>query len=316
MSWATLSFVATLLLSFVQAIAVPRPTGDDGPAGGDNTQSTRTSQPWQSRRGDDKLRSYAIHLVQDISITMRQRSAALSVITPQKIQPIRYDDAGGQSGPNDLAFSQLLAHVNQGAIWASVLLTVDPSLLSTELRNFRKDLNQHLQDYSKIDPATLPQVAEQVKHHKVSKKPTPADAVDAEISYQALVSRMGKLFPDYARMYQYQSPRLLNRAGEPTMFALFDPMAVGVQPLNKGEMMVPVFIVQVTQVDKGRFQLEVYDAYRPTEGFMTPYSLTRFYNGEMVNQRFLNTVSYNDPLNASMFDAKTTYDPATLPKKK
>ena len=105
-------------------------------------------------------------------------------------------------------------------------------------------------------------MAEQTKHHKVSKKPTPADAVDAEISYQALVSRMGNLFPDYARMYQYQSPRLLNRAGEPTMFALFDPMAVGVQPLNKGEMMVPVFIVQVTQVDKGRFQLEVYDAYR------------------------------------------------------
>jgi len=61
---------------------------------------------------------------------------------------------------------------------------------------------------------------------------------------------------------------------------------------------------------------EVYDAYRPTQGFMTPYSLTRFYNGEMVSQRFLNSVTYNEALNASMFDAKTTYDPATLPKKK
>jgi hypothetical protein len=61
---------------------------------------------------------------------------------------------------------------------------------------------------------------------------------------------------------------------------------------------------------------EIYDAYRPTEGFMTAYSLTRFYNGEMVNQRFLNSVSYNDALNPSMFDAKTTYDPATLPTKK
>jgi len=61
---------------------------------------------------------------------------------------------------------------------------------------------------------------------------------------------------------------------------------------------------------------EIYDAYRPTEGFMTPYSLTRFYNGEMANQRFLNTVSYNDELKPGLFDAKTTYDPNTLPPTK
>jgi hypothetical protein len=62
---------------------------------------------------------------------------------------------------------------------------------------------------------------------------------------------------------------------------------------------------------------ELYDAYRPTQGIMTPYSVTRFYNGEMSNQRFLNTVTYNETLNDSMFDAKTTYDPNTLlPRKK
>jgi hypothetical protein len=61
---------------------------------------------------------------------------------------------------------------------------------------------------------------------------------------------------------------------------------------------------------------EIYDAYRPTQGIMTPYSLTRFYNGEMSNQRFLNTVTYDGNLNDSMFEAKTTYDPATLPEKK
>jgi hypothetical protein len=61
---------------------------------------------------------------------------------------------------------------------------------------------------------------------------------------------------------------------------------------------------------------EVYDAYRPTQGIMTPYSLTRFYNGEMVNQRFLNTVTYNDTIDPSKFDAKTTYDPSTLPPRK
>jgi hypothetical protein len=61
---------------------------------------------------------------------------------------------------------------------------------------------------------------------------------------------------------------------------------------------------------------EIYDAYRPTQGIMTPYSITRFYNGEMSNQRFLNTVTYNNNLADSMFEAKTTYDPSTLPQKK
>jgi len=61
---------------------------------------------------------------------------------------------------------------------------------------------------------------------------------------------------------------------------------------------------------------EIYDAYRNTQGIMTPYSSTRFYNGEMSNQRFLNTVTYNVALNDSMFDAKTTYDPNTLPPRK
>jgi hypothetical protein len=61
---------------------------------------------------------------------------------------------------------------------------------------------------------------------------------------------------------------------------------------------------------------EIYDAYRPTQGIMTPYSLTRFYNGEMSNQRFVNTVTYNNNLNDSLFEAKTTYDPETLPQNK
>lgn len=61
---------------------------------------------------------------------------------------------------------------------------------------------------------------------------------------------------------------------------------------------------------------EIFDAYRPTQGIMTPYSLTRFYNGEMSNQRFLNTVTYNNNLNDSMFEAKTTYDPSTVPPPK
>jgi hypothetical protein len=42
---------------------------------------------------------------------------------------------------------------------------------------------------------------------------------------------------------------------------------------------------------------------------MTPFSVTRFYNGDMSSQRFLNSVTYNKGLSDSMFAADVTYDP-------
>ena len=54
---------------------------------------------------------------------------------------------------------------------------------------------------------------------------------------------------------------------------------------------------------------EIYDNYKPVQGIMTPHSVTRFLNGDMSNQRFINTVSYNQNLADSLFEAKVTYDP-------
>jgi hypothetical protein len=54
---------------------------------------------------------------------------------------------------------------------------------------------------------------------------------------------------------------------------------------------------------------ELYDAYRPVQGIMTPFSITRFYNGDMSNQRFLSSVSYNQGLDERKFDAEITYGP-------
>jgi hypothetical protein len=56
-------------------------------------------------------------------------------------------------------------------------------------------------------------------------------------------------------------------------------------------------------------EAELYDNYRPVQGIMTPFSVTRFYNGDMSNQRFLNTVSYNQGLSDSKFEAQVTYGP-------
>ncbi len=52
---------------------------------------------------------------------------------------------------------------------------------------------------------------------------------------------------------------------------------------------------------------EVYDNFRPIQGVMTPFTLTRFYNGDMSNQRFLSSVTYNQGLAGSLFQSQVTY---------
>jgi len=63
-------------------------------------------------------------------------------------------------------------------------------------------------------------------------------------------------------------------------------------------------------VDKQlNFEEEIYDNYRPVQGVMTPYNVTRNFNGDMANQRFLNSASYNQGLDAAMFDPNSGYNP-------
>lgn len=49
---------------------------------------------------------------------------------------------------------------------------------------------------------------------------------------------------------------------------------------------------------------EIYDNYRPIQGVMTPFDITRMYNGEMAAQSFLTAASYNQPLADTLFDPK------------
>jgi hypothetical protein len=63
-------------------------------------------------------------------------------------------------------------------------------------------------------------------------------------------------------------------------------------------------------VDKQRnVEEESWDNYRPVQGVMTPYGFTRYYNGDMQNQRFVFTTSYNEKLNPAMFDPNSGYNP-------
>ncbi len=58
---------------------------------------------------------------------------------------------------------------------------------------------------------------------------------------------------------------------------------------------------------------ESWDNYRPIQGIMTPFAITRARNGETTNQRFINSVTYNQGLPDTMFAASLTTPP---PKKK
>jgi hypothetical protein len=57
-------------------------------------------------------------------------------------------------------------------------------------------------------------------------------------------------------------------------------------------------------------EAEVFSNYRLVQGIQTPFSTVRNHNGEMSNQRFINSVSYNNGFPPDMFEPKgLTYNP-------
>ena len=48
--------------------------------------------------------------------------------------------------------------------------------------------------------------------------------------------------------------------------------------------------------------VEEYENYQQVQGVMTPYTVTRFHNGELVGQRFVTKVKYEDALPEALFN--------------
>ena len=61
---------------------------------------------------------------------------------------------------------------------------------------------------------------------------------------------------------------------------------------------------------------EVYDNYKLEQAIWTPHSITRYFNGETSQQRFVNAAVYNQKLPDEMFEAAVTYDPKVPVKKR
>lgn len=61
---------------------------------------------------------------------------------------------------------------------------------------------------------------------------------------------------------------------------------------------------------------EIYANYRRVQGIMTPHTISRTKNDQMTNQRFVNEIQYNVPMDEAMFNAKVTYSPYKLSPKR
>jgi hypothetical protein len=158
-----------------------------------------------------------------------------------------------------------------------------------------------------------------------------------EITYKGTRALEPKDLADYLRREHYALDRVLREwLHEPGIALFYDgPAVAGDKPaqqvtiLNAKNEGVTIDIDSNTHLplkssfswrdptDRQRnVQAELYDNYRPVQGIMTPFSVTRFFNGDMSNQRFLNSVSYNQGLSDSKFEAQITYGPGAPESKK
>jgi len=151
-----------------------------------------------------------------------------------------------------------------------------------------------------------------------------------EITYKGVRADDPKSVTDFIRRRKYSLEWVLRKwLHEPGMALFYDGPAVAAQKdtlqvtlVNSKNESVDLYFDASTHLpvkksfswrdptDRERdVEEEVYDNYKPVEGVMTPFSVTRFYNGDMANQRFLNSIRYNTGLSDSLFNVTATYDP-------
>jgi hypothetical protein len=151
-----------------------------------------------------------------------------------------------------------------------------------------------------------------------------------EITYKGAHPIEKKDLEDYMRRRHYSIDSVLrNWVNDPGVIFLFEgPVlaaqheAVQVTLINSENESVTLCFDNQTHlpvkksfswrdpVDKQKnLEEEVYDNYRPVSGVMAPYNVTRFFNGDMSNQRFLNSVTINQGLDEAMFDPNSGYNP-------
>jgi hypothetical protein len=145
----------------------------------------------------------------------------------------------------------------------------------------------------------------------------------SEVTYKGVRGAENKDLADYIRRRHYSLDWVLRRwLQEPGIALFYEGTTVADQKgveqvtiMNAHNEAVTLAIDSLTHLpvkktftwrdpaDKQRnVEDEVWDNYRLVQGLMTPFSVTRYYNGDMSNQRFLTSVTYNKGLDDSLFD--------------
>jgi hypothetical protein len=151
-----------------------------------------------------------------------------------------------------------------------------------------------------------------------------------EITYKGTRSDEPKAVADYLRRREYSLDWVIRKwLPQPGIALFYEGHTVAAQKdteqvtiMTSSNQSVTLYIDTSTHLpvkktyswrdltDKQRnIEDEVFDNYRPVQGVMTPFSVTRFYNGDMSSQRFLSSVNYNKGLSDSLFAADVNYDP-------
>ncbi len=158
-----------------------------------------------------------------------------------------------------------------------------------------------------------------------------------EITYKGPHPVEQKDLEDYLRRRHYSLDTVLRTwVNDPTVVLLFDGNAVAAEHpalqvtlINAQNESVTLYFDTDSHlpvkksfewrdpVDRQKnLEEEIYDNYKPVSGIMAPYSVTRFFNGDMSNQRFLNSVTINQGLDPAMFDPNSGYNPNKVTKGK
>lgn len=157
-----------------------------------------------------------------------------------------------------------------------------------------------------------------------------------EITYRGVHPVEEKDMTDYRRQRHYALDVILRQwVNDPGVILLYEGDAIAAQHSatrvtlinSKNEAVTVDFDTQThlpvrkafewrDPVDRQKnLEEEIYDNYRPVSGVMVPFNVTRLFNGDMSRQRFLFTVTINQPLDEAMFNPNSGYNPNKPAKK-
>ncbi|MFZ0734618.1 MAG: hypothetical protein WAM79_20025 [Candidatus Sulfotelmatobacter sp.] len=158
-----------------------------------------------------------------------------------------------------------------------------------------------------------------------------------ELTYKGPHPIEPKDLDDYLRRRRFSLDTVLRTwVNDPSVILLFNGNAIAAQHsaysvtlVNSKDESVTIYFDTDTHlpvkksfewrdpVDRQKnLEEEIYDDYKPVSGIMAAFNLSRYFNGDMASQRFLNSVTINQGLDPAMFNPNSGYNPNKQEKSK